>query len=200
MPTLRTSARNTGHAWRLLLALCLATHAVEITSADPWAQWRGPTGTGASPTADPPLHWDETRNIRWKTAIPGLGHSTPVLWDDRLFLTTALAHGEKLPVTHEPAEGAHHNMEPERSMKFMVLALDRQDGRILWERTLRDEQPHEGAHNTGSWASNSPAADAQHLFVSFGSAGLYCLDHQGRVVWHRDLGNMQAAVQLRLFQ
>lgn len=191
MPTLRTFARNTGHAWRLLLALCLATHAVEITAADPWAHWRGPTGTGVSPTADPPLHWDETSNIRWKTAIPGQGHSTPVLWENSLFLTTALAHGEKLPVRHEHADGAHDNMEPAQSVKFVALAVNRQDGRILWQRTLRDEQPHEGSHNTGSWASHSPVADGEHLFVSFGSRGLFCLDHQGRTLWERDLGDMQ---------
>lgn len=191
MPTLRTFARNTGHAWRLLLALCLATHAVEITAAAPWAHWRGPTGTGVSPTADPPLHWDETSNIRWKTAIPGQGHSTPVLWENSLFLTTALAHGEKLPVRHEHADGAHDNMEPAQSVKFVALAVNRQDGRILWQRTLRDEQPHEGSHNTGSWASHSPVADGEHLFVSFGSRGLFCLDHQGRTLWERDLGDMQ---------
>ena len=191
MPALHTFAPNTGRAWRLLLTLCLATHAVEVTTADSWAQWRGPTGTGVGHTADPPLHWDETRNIRWKTAIPGLGHSTPVLWGDRLFLTTALAHGEKLPVHHEHADGAHDNLEPEQSVKFIALAVNRQDGEILWQRTLRDEQPHEGSHHTGSWASHSPVADEEHLFVSFGSRGLYCLDHQGRPVWDRDLGDMQ---------
>lgn len=191
MPTLRTFARNTDHAWRLLLALCLATHAVEITAAAPWAHWRGPTGTGVSQTADPPLHWDETSNIRWKTAIPGQGHSTPVLWENSLFLTTALAHGEKLPVRHEHADGAHDNMEPAQSVKFVALAVNRQDGRIIWQRTLCDEQPHEGSHNTGSWASHSPVADGEHLFVSFGSRGLFCLDHQGRTLWERDLGDMQ---------
>ena len=192
MPTPSTFARNTGHTRRLLLLLCLVTPAVEIATADPWARWRGPTGTGVSHTADPPLHWDETKNIRWKTAIPGLGHSTPVLWGDRLFLTTALAQGEKLPVRHEHAEGAHDNMEPDQSIQFMALAIDRQDGKILWQRTLHDEQPHEGTHTTGSWASNSPAVDGEHLFVSFGSRGFHCLDHQGRVVWHRDLGDMQS--------
>jgi len=156
-----------------------------------WPRWRGPLGTGVAPGANPPVEWSEGKNVRWKTALPGLGHSTPIVWGDRIFLTTAVPFGAALSPRFSKAPGAHDNAPVTHHQKFVVLALDRRNGKILWEKTMRELLPHEGAHYTGSFASASPVTDGKHLFAFFGSYGLYCLDFDGRVRWKADLGTMQ---------
>ena len=158
---------------------------------DHWPQWRGPLGTGVAPRGDPPVVWGEDRNVRWKTALPGQGHSTPVVWGDRVFVTTAVALGEVLEHTGRQAEGAHDNVPPSRRQRFAVLALDRSDGKILWETTVHRGRPHESMHATASRASASPVTDGEHLIASFGSAGVYGLDLEGKLLWQTDLGDMQ---------
>jgi outer membrane protein assembly factor BamB len=157
---------------------------------DQWPQWRGPLSTGVAPHGNPPLSWSEDEHIRWKVAIPGKGHSSPIVWDDRVIISTAVEYGEALQPPHAESHGAHDNLSPTRRQKFVVIALNRTDGTILWERTLRDQQPHEGTHSTGSRASNSPVTDGEHVFVSFGSQGIYCLNMDGKLVWEKDLGDM----------
>ncbi len=157
-----------------------------------WPQWRGPSATGVAPHGIPPVTWSESENIRWKCPLPGLGHSTPVVWGARIFVTTAESYGDPLtaPVDRDP--GAHDNLPADRKQRFTVLAINRHDGSIVWKKVLREVQPHEGTHDTGSWASNSPVTDGQHLYAFFGSRGLYCLDVDGRLVWEKDLGQMQS--------
>jgi outer membrane protein assembly factor BamB len=135
--------------------------------------------------------WSEKKNVRWKTALPGRGQSTPIVWGDRVFVTTAIPFGDPVAAQTHDAPGAHDNVAPLRQQKFVVLALDRRDGGILWQRELRSERPHESAHETGSWASNSAVTDGEHVFVSFGSRGLYCLDMDGKLRWQKDLGDMR---------
>jgi outer membrane protein assembly factor BamB len=158
-----------------------------------WAQWRGPLGTGVAPHGDPPVTWSESKNIRWKLPIPGRGLSTPVIWGHRIFLTTAVPHGEAVtPDDDGHAPGAHDNMQPLRRQKFMVLAVNRKDGNILWQRSVRDDRPHEATHITGSWASGSAITDGERVYASFGSAGVYALDMEGELIWQTDLGDMQS--------
>ncbi len=156
-----------------------------------WAQWRGPLSTGVAPHGDPPIEWAEGKNVRWKVAIPGRGHSTPVVWGDRIFLTTAIPFGDVLEPRHMHAHGAHDNVPARRRQKFVVLAVDRRNGSILWQTTVRTARPHAGTHETGSWASNSPVTDGEHVYASFGSGGIYCLDFGGELVWKVELGDMQ---------
>ena len=95
-----------------------------------WGQWRGPYATGVSKTADPPVEWSETKNIRWKVEIPGRGSSSPVVWGDRVFLLTAVPVGVTGPAQHQPRGGL-----PKRGVhRFTVLALSRKDGGVIWER------------------------------------------------------------------
>jgi outer membrane protein assembly factor BamB len=156
-----------------------------------WPQWRGPLGTGAAPHADPPVEWNENRNVRWKVPLPGLGHSSPVVWGDRIFLTTAVPQGAALPPRYSKAPGAHDNLPVTHRQRFVVLAVDRDDGEVLWQRTVNEFLPHEGWHVTASAASVSPVTDGDRVFASFGSYGLYCLDPAGNVLWEKDLGDMQ---------
>jgi outer membrane protein assembly factor BamB len=171
----------------LLLLGIARSHAAE---AD-WPQWRGPLGTGAAPNADPPVEWSEAKNIRWKVALPGKGHSTPIIWGDRIFVTTAVPYGEELPPRHSRAPGTHDGVPVTHRHEFVVLAVNRHDGKVLWQKAVHQKLPHEGGHYTGSLASNSAVTDGEHVFAFFGSHGLYCLDMNGEVKWRQQLGEMQ---------
>ena len=177
------------------LASCLFLALPTAVNADDagkfWPQWRGPLGTGVAPDADPPVHWGEDTNIRWKTPLPGHGHSTPIVWGDRIYLTAAVPYGDAVTPAPDLAPGAHDNLPVTRRRRFVVLAVDRSDGKILWQRSVHDELPHEGGHVTGSLASNSPVTDGEHVYAFFGSRGLYCLDRDGNLKWRKDLGRMQ---------
>ena len=177
--------------WVLALGLVGLGAQPDQVPENSWPQWRGPLATGFSPTADPPVEWSESRNIRWKVALPGRGHSTPIVWGDRVFVTTAVPFGESFEPRHDQAPGAHHSQPVTQRHQFVVIALARNDGRILWKRTLQRELQHEGGHQTGSLASASPITDGQHLFVFFGSRGLYSLTLEGELLWQADLGEMR---------
>ncbi|MCE9610654.1 MAG: PQQ-like beta-propeller repeat protein [Chthoniobacter sp.] len=156
-----------------------------------WVQWRGPLATGVAPHAQPPVEWSEQKNVRWKIPLPGKGHSSPIVFGDRVYLTAAVPVGEQLPPVYDTAPGAHDGVPVTQRHQFVVLAVNRADGRIAWQKVVREEMPHEGGHNTGSQASNSPTSDGQRLYAFFGSRGLYCLDLKGEVLWQKDLGRMQ---------
>ncbi len=158
---------------------------------DYWPHWRGPLGTGVAPRGNPPVEWSEDKNVRWKIAIPGKGHSTPIIWGDRIFITTAIPYGDASATRVVRAPGAHNNVPPLRRYEYVVLAVSRRDGTVLWQRTVHKARPHESTHESGSWASNSPVTDGERLFASFGSRGLYCLDMDGKLVWQTDAGDMQ---------
>ena len=156
-----------------------------------WPQWRGPLATGVAPHAQPPVHWSETNNVRWKIPLPGKGHATPIVSGDAVFLTVAVPAGAPRKPVYDQAPGTHDNVPVTQRHQFMVLAVSRRDGKILWKKILREEFPHEGGHETGSLASNSPVTDGQRLYVFLGSRGLYCLDLQGELKWQKDFGRMQ---------
>jgi outer membrane protein assembly factor BamB len=178
-------------------AAILAAIVVTAPAGDPpppaetWPQWRGPLGTGVAPDADPPVTWSDTSNVRWRVAIPGTGHASPIVWGDRVFVTTAAAYGEAVEPKPDDAPGAHDNVLVTQHHAFGIVAVSRADGAILWQRTLHRALPHEGGHHTGTQASGSPVTDGEHVFAYFGSNGLYCLDMDGAEVWRRDLGDMQ---------
>jgi len=158
-----------------------------------WPQWRGPMMTGVAPHARPPIGWSESKNVRWKVALPGKGSATPVVWGDRIYVLTAVP-GEKRPTASPavaPTEGRGRlAVPPDATQKFTILALRRSDGKVLWERVVREELPHEGTHPTGTWASASAVTDGELVFAHFGSRGLYAVDTNGKVVWEKDLGDM----------
>jgi outer membrane protein assembly factor BamB len=176
---------------RLRLALAIAALiAVHMYAADErekyWPQWRGPYATGVSRQATPPLEWSETKNIKWKVEIPGRGSSSPVVWRDRIYLQTAVPVGVAVDGSHTPLGG----VTPRRPHVFKVLAVDRRDGKIVWEKTAREQTPHEASHfENGTWSSGSPITDGQHVIAYFESFGIYCFDMNGTLVWEKDLGD-----------
>ncbi|HUF48495.1 MAG TPA: PQQ-binding-like beta-propeller repeat protein [Vicinamibacterales bacterium] len=170
-----------------MVAAFLATAVAAATlDASQWPQWRGPFNTGMA-AGDAPLRWDDRTNIRWKLAIPGRGHSTPVVAGDRLFLTTAVptGRGRASGTGTRAGGGADAGLEHE----FLVMAIDRDTGDVEWQRTATVATPHEGYHRTyGSFASNSPVTDGTRVFAFFGSRGLYAYDLDGTPLWQKDFG------------
>lgn len=164
----------------------------DATAQRNWPQWRGPRATGVAPLADPPVQWSESKHIRWKKALPGKGHSTPIVWDQRIFLTTAIPEGTAVEARLPPRPGAHDNLAKTYRHQFAVLAVNRQDGAVLSQQTVRTEVPHEAGHVTGSLASASPVTDGTLVFAFFGSRGLFCLDTNGTLRWQKDLGQMHS--------
>ena len=151
-----------------------------------WPSWRGPHGDGISTTANPPLEWSETKNVRWKVEIAGRGMASPVVWGDRLFLLTAVPANLTGDAQHAPRGG----LNPRGVHKFVVMAIDRKTGRTVWERVATEQEPHEASHfEYGTWASSSPITDGQSVFAYFESFGLYAYDMNGKLLWQKDLGD-----------
>jgi outer membrane protein assembly factor BamB len=169
--------------------------ALSLGAADTdWPSYRGPYTTGVAATSAP-VEWGDTENIKWKVDIPGKGNSSPAVWGDRIFLTTAIAIGKAPePVVEEPpaAEQGRRRRRPSIPLveqKFVVMALDRNTGKVVWEKVAKVATPHEGYHHRyGSFASNSPVTDGEHVIASFGSRGIYCYDMDGNLVWEKDYG------------
>jgi prepilin-type processing-associated H-X9-DG protein len=150
---------------------------------------------GVAPHGNPPVEWSETNNIKWKIEIPGKGSATPVVWGERIFVLTAVPSGKaSAQAKAEPAaterQRGPRGSPPEVAQRFTVLAFQRSDGKLLWQRVAREELPHEGTHPTGTWASGSPITDGEMVYAFFGSRGLYAYDMSGSLKWEKDLGDM----------
>jgi outer membrane protein assembly factor BamB len=155
-----------------------------------WPQWRGPLANGVAPFANPPTYWSESNHVRWKIPLPGKGHASPIVFGDAVFVLAAVPVGEAQKPVFDDAPGVHDSVPVTHHHQFVVLAINRRDGSVLWRQVLREEWPHEGGHVTGSLASNSPVTDGARLYVFLGSRGLYCLDLKGEVKWSKHLGRM----------
>ncbi len=132
-----------------------------------WPRWRGPSGQGLVSGTGYPDRWSATENVRWKTPLPGSGNSSPIVWGDRVFLTTARESGQRVS----------------------LIAFDRTTGRQLWE-TFAPPGERDRAHPKNGFASSTPATDGERIYVSFGSRGLYAFDMNGRQVWQRQVGDI----------
>jgi outer membrane protein assembly factor BamB len=136
--------------------------------AEQWPEWRGPRGDGTSSETNLPIHWSSTENVCWKVPIPGKGHSSPIVWDDRIFLTTCL----------------------ENERKRLLLCLDRSDGRLLWQREVLTAKL-EPKHSLNSFASATPATDGKHVWVAFlqyPDMQVACYDFEGNKIWQHSPG------------
>lgn len=161
-----------------------------------WAGWRGPEGRGVSDEKNLPTEWSESKNVRWKTPIPGRGFSSPIIWGNRVFLTTAI-EGDVIPgqkaVVHNIGgqEFKHPDwVSSDRSHTFKVLCLDSETGKLLWEKTAYEGKVFDHRHRKSSFASPTAVTDGQSVYAYFGSEGLYCYDFKGNQVWKASLGGV----------
>jgi outer membrane protein assembly factor BamB len=176
------------------LLFCALAWSIAPNANTNWSYWRGPAADGMA-VGDAPVHWGDAQNIKWKADIPGRGHSSPVIWGDKIFVTTAIKTGTSTvpePAEPAPAPGAKRpfgSSGPQVEHKFDVLCLDRKTGKVLWQRTATTATPHEGYHpQYGSFASNSPVTDGKYVYAFFGSRGMYCYDMDGKLIWQKDFG------------
>ena len=153
-----------------------------------WPQFRGPAAAGVG-TGSPPLEWngESGKNVLWKAPIPGLGHSSPVIWGDKIFVTSAVpASGDATLKV-----GLYGNIEPvegEGPQSFVVYCVDRKSGKLLWQQTAATGQPKIKRHPKATHANPTPATDGKRLIVSFGSEGLFAYDLNGKLLWKKDFG------------
>jgi outer membrane protein assembly factor BamB len=173
----------------LLTALALSAPGGSAAADSNWPQWRGPDGSGVSAERNLPEEWGEAKNVRWKTPLPGKGHSSPVVWGKRVFVTTAV-EGAVVPgakaVKHVMGgqEWKHpDSLGADRKHTFKVIALDRDTGKVVWEQTAWEGTPYDDRHRKSSYAAATPATDGKMVYAYFGTEGLYAYDMSGKLAW-----------------
>jgi outer membrane protein assembly factor BamB len=156
-----------------------------------WPGFRGPHASGVADGMGLPDTWDVAKgaNIRWRTAIPGLAHSSPIVWGDRLFVTSAVSG--RPDATFKPGLYGDGDASDDRTpQRWMIYAIDRRSGKVVWERVAHQGAPREKRHIKSTYASATPATDGRIVVASFGSHGLHAFDVNGRSLWSLDLGRM----------
>ena len=174
-------------------AIALIEAALPAAPPARWPGFRGPNASGVAEGQNLPASWNVRtgENIRWSTAIPGLSHASPVVWDDRLYVTTAISGQPS--ATFKPGLYGEGTASEDRSVhRWVVLALDRRTGKTLWERVAYEGVPREKRHIKATYANATPATDGRVVVAFFGSQGLYAFDLKGTLIWKKDLGVLNA--------
>jgi len=180
----------------LIAVVSLGIAATVTSFAGNWPQWRGPDGSGISTEKNLPAEWSTTKNIKWKTPIDGRGHSSPIVWGNKIFLTTAI-EGDVVP----GAKAAKHvlgdkdfvhpdSVGANKKHTFKVIAIDRENGKVLWQSTAWEGTPYDDRHRKSSYAASTPATDGKMVYAYFGTEGLYAYDFNGKLAWKADLGKL----------
>lgn len=164
-----------------------------VSQKDHWSSFRGDRAAGVAEGQGLPEKWDGSKgvNIKWKTQIPGLAHSSPIVWGDLVFLTTAISSrgGDRF----RPGLYGDGTAAGDRSShQWKLYAIDKNTGKTLWEQTAYEGEPREKRHMKASYANSTPATDGRYVVAFFGSQGLYAYDVKGRLAWKKDLGVLNA--------
>ncbi len=156
-----------------------------------WPSFRGPLASGVAEGHPVPLKWDAERseNIRWKTYIPGLGHSSPVVWGNRIFITTAVKDKGQSSLK-VGMYGDVRSAKEENIFSWHILCIDREDGKILWDRRSYMGKPRIKRHPKSSHANSTPCTNGNYVVAFFGSEGMYCYDMEGNLIWKKDMGKL----------
>lgn len=175
--------------WLVCATLCLTAAA----QAQNWPSFRGPNASGVADGKPAPTAWDAEKNVNilWKTPIPGLSHASPVVWEDRVFIATAVS-GDPKPYFRAGLYGDVDSADDQSKHSWKVYCLDKKTGKVLWEQTAYEGVPKVKRHIKATHANSTPATDGQHLVAFFGSEGLYCYDLQGKLKWKVDLGTLDS--------
>jgi outer membrane protein assembly factor BamB len=152
-----------------------------------WPQFRGPAARGVVDDPALPERWSATENVAWKTDIPGLGWSSPIVWGNRVFLTTVINTG----TSEKPRKGLYfggdRSAPSDAVHQWQVFCLDLETGQVLWQRQVHEGPPHNPIHIKNSYASETPVTDGERVYCYFGNVGVFCFDFEGRPVWSRPL-------------
>ena len=193
--TSRCSSVSTVARWRATVALGLSVLGATLaaTPAAHWPAFRGSNASGVSDSQNLPSSWNVAtgENIRWSAIIPGLAHSSPIVWGDRLYVTTAIS--SRADATFKPGLYGEGTASGDRSEhRWVVLALDRATGKVVWEATAYRGVPREKRHIKATYANATPVTDGRYVVAFFGSQGLYAFDLSGKPIWKKDLGLLNA--------
>jgi outer membrane protein assembly factor BamB len=183
------------------LALLLNTGVPTAAVDENWPQWRGPDGLGVAAGTNYPEEWGPDKNIAWKTPVEGSGHSSPAIWGNQLFITTAI-QGEHVPGRVAP-DHLDFNLKPgylhpdaagvDYKNTLKVLAYDTRDGKLQWERTAYDGLMYDNKHKKNTYASPTIATDGKLLYAFFEAAGVYAYDLNGTLAWKASVGDIAKA-------
>lgn len=167
----------------LLILMVLAALLLSAFAADHWPQFRGPHSLGVTEDAKLPDQWSQTENVAWKTDIPGVGWSSPIVWGDKIFVTSVVSAG----ATETPKKGLYFGGErydlSKDEHRWMVYAVDFKTGKILWEQEAHKGSVKASRHLKNSYASETPVTDGERVYAYFGNLGLFCYDLKGKLLW-----------------
>ena len=171
---------------------CLSLSCLVNVNAANWPQFRGPQASGVDTSAPAPTRWEVEagQNVRWRMPIPGLAHASPIVWNDRVYVATAVRPGKASLKVGLYGDIASANDQD--THQWRLLALERATGKILWDKLGHESMPRVKRHTKASHCNSTPATDGQRLVAIFGSEGLFCFDMDGRLVWKKDLGPMDS--------
>lgn len=181
----------------LLALLAAQSSSTSAARSSNWAQWRGPDSQGVSDEKNLPTEWSETKNVLWKAELPGKGFSQPIIWGNKVFLTTDV-EGGPAPESHKPPKhmlGDKEYRHPDwdsvdKLHTFKTLCLNRDTGKILWEQTSYSGTVFDYRHKRGNYAAPTAVTDGKYVISYFGSEGVYCYDFNGKLIWKKSIGNI----------
>jgi len=165
------------------------SHVGLVAKETNWPQWRGPASTGVSTEINLPTEWSTSKNVKWKTPIAGRGHSSPIVWGKKIFLTTSIegpvVPGAKAPQHMDEGKEYKHpdSVGADRSYALKVICVDRDSGKILWDRTAYEGTVYDDRHRKNTYASATATTDGKFVYAFFGSEGLFAYDFDGKLAW-----------------
>jgi outer membrane protein assembly factor BamB len=187
-----------------VLTLC-ALGLPSLGRGDNWPQFRGPAGTGVATETNLPGEWSKDKNIRWKVTVPGVAWSSPIVWGDKVFVTTAITDKQAKPAPFggggrpggagRPGGGRPGGFQrgggkpPDATYRWELYCLNRNTGEVIWKELAVERKPTIPTHRTNTYASETPVTDGERVYVYFGMIGLFCYDFAGKQVWKKDLGS-----------
>ena len=173
-----------------------AFFAAPLAWADNWTQFRGPGGDGVAKESQIPAEWDKEKNIQWKVQIAGFGWSQPIIWGDKVFVTSAVSDKQKKPAAGFGGGGGGFGKggfgggrPPDAVYQFEISCLNAADGKVIWKQTAAEQKPTIPIHGSNTYATETPVTDGERVYAYFGMTGVFCYDFSGKQLWKADLGS-----------
>jgi outer membrane protein assembly factor BamB len=198
---------------RCLLTLAVLAASLAVVRADDWPQFRGPNGSAVSNDKKLPTEWDAKTNIAWKKELAGYGWSSPIVWGDKVFVTSATSDKQRKPMGFGPGGGGGPGggrpggggpggggfgpgggRAPDAVYKWEVYCLSATDGKVLWHETAAEHKPKMGINPGNTYATETPVTDGERVYAYFGGTGVFCFDMSGKQLWKADLGAYKMAM------
>src|SRR5437899_447600 len=176
---------------RLSSGLPLSFAALAVVAQENWPQFRGVQSLGVATNQSLPTAWSTSQNVAWQTSVPGVGWSSPIVWGDKIFVTSVVRDGPVEPPKKGLYFGGERKTPSTNTQHWLVFCFDWQTGRKVWEKQVHEGPPSTPVHLKNSYASETPVTDGQRVYAYFGNVGLFCLDFAGKQVWSQKWGQFK---------